>query len=150
MRHSDKRGWLLGAWALAAAVWGLVPVVQYASSWQERGIGVVLAVAVSGGFAFVIRSHFRLVAARPPVYRGIDRWLARLPAWVSAPLIVCLYMAVPAVIVVAMAGHFHRLPFMSVWGLSLWFIGASGLSVFWNLAWREQRKNQGLTEVARG
>jgi hypothetical protein len=68
---------------------------------------------------------------------------------VSAPLIVCLYMAIPAAIVFGKAWHFHRLPFMNLWGLGLFFIGACGLSVFWPLAWREQGKNQGRLSTGR-
>jgi hypothetical protein len=150
MRHLHKRGWLLGAWALAVAVWGVVPVFAFADSWQERGIGVVLAVAFGGVLAFVVRSGFRRAAARPPGYRSIDRWLAPLPAWLSAPLIACLYVAAPAVIVLGMAWHFHRLPLMSLWGLGLFFIGGCGVGGTWSLAWQEQRKSQGPTEVARG
>jgi hypothetical protein len=133
------RGCLLAVWALAFVVWQLVPVVRFDSSWQGRGIGVVLAVAFVALLALAMRSKFRRVAARPPGHRRIDRWLAPLPAWFSAPLVACLYMVVPAVIVFGMAMHFHRLPFMSLWGLCEWFIVACGVSGFWSLAWREQR-----------
>jgi hypothetical protein len=142
MRISHKRRWLLGAWAAALAVWVLVPFVKFAGSWQELGIGVVLAVAFGGGFASVARTGFRHAAARPPGYPGANRWLARVPAWVSAPVIVCLYMAIPAVIVFGTAWIFRRLPFMNVWGLCLCFIVACGAGGFWPLAWREQRKNR--------
>ncbi len=135
-----KRGWLLGAWAVTLAVWVLVPFVKFANSWQALGIGVVLAAAFGGGFASVVRTGFRRVAARPPAYPGSDRWLARAPAWVSAPLIVSLYMAVPAVVVFGAAWLFRRLPFMNVWGLGLCFILACGAGGFWPLAWREQRR----------
>ncbi len=142
MRVRHKRGWLLGAWAVTLVIWVVVPFVKFASSWPERGIGVVLAVAFAGAFAFVIRTGFRQAAARPPVYRGIARWLARLPAWASALLIVCLYMTIPAITVFGAALLFHRLPFMNVWGLCLCFIVACCAGGFWPLAWREQSRTR--------
>jgi hypothetical protein len=150
VRALDKPGWALGAWALALVIWGTVPVIQYVNSWQERGIGVVIAIAFGGGFGLVMRSGFKRVAARPPAFRGVDRWLARLPTWLSAPLIICAYMAAPVAIVVGTAWHFHRLPAESVWGLSGMFICACGWGGFWLLAWRVQRRRQDLTEAARG
>jgi hypothetical protein len=142
MRILRKRGWLLGAWAIALFIWVLVPFVKFAGSWQARGIGVVLAVAFGGGFAWVVRTSFRRAAARPPVYPGSGPWLARIPVWASAPLITCLYMAVPAIIVGGAALLFRRLPFMNVWGLCLCFIVACGAGGFWPLAWREQRRTR--------
>jgi hypothetical protein len=142
MRVSHKRGWLLGAWAAALAIWVLVPFVKFGGSWPELGIGTVLAVTFGGGAAFVMRMGFRRAASRPPVPPGGDRWLARVPARVSAPLIVCLYMTVPAVIVFGAAWLFRRLPFMNVWGLCLCFIVACGAGGFWPLAWQEQRRTR--------
>jgi hypothetical protein len=142
MRVWHKRGWLLGAWAAALAIWVFVPFVKFGSSSPELGIGVVLAVALGGGSAIVMRMGFRRAASRPPVFPGNDRWLARVPAWVSAPLIVCLYMTVPAVIVFGTAWLFRRLPFMNVWGLCLCFIVACGAGGFWPLAWRAQRRTR--------
>jgi hypothetical protein len=139
-RH--RPGWLLGLWAVTLVIWVLVPVVKFASSWPERGIGIVLAVAYGVGFAFVMRLGFRRVAGQPPAYRGIGRLLVPLPAVVSASLIACLFVVVPAVMVVGTALLFRRLPFMNVWGLCLCFIFACGAGGFWPLAWREQRRTR--------
>jgi hypothetical protein len=143
MRVLAKPGWGAWVWALALAIWIFVPFAKFASSWQGRAIGVALAIAFCGGLALAIRSAFRRVVARP-ARRGIDRWLMRLPAWVSAPLIVCAYMAVPVVIGGGMAWDFHRFPFMAQWMLGGWLVNACGFGGFWTLAWREQRKYQAL------
>jgi hypothetical protein len=121
------------------AAWVLVPVIHYADSWSVRGIGLMLAVVFGGGLALLVRSRFRRVVACPPTRRG-DRWLAGLPAWVSAPLIACLYMVVPAAIVFGVAVHFHRLPAESVWGLIGWFLSACMWGLFWPMAWRAQSR----------
>jgi hypothetical protein len=150
MRIVHGRAWLLAGWALALVAWEIVPFVRFASSWQERGIGVVLAVAFGAGLSLAMRGQFRRVAARPRHHRGVDRWLARLPAWLSAPLLALVYTVVPAVIVFSMALYSHRLPLMSLWGLCGWFIVGCGVGGFWSLAWREQGKKERLTQVARG
>ncbi len=142
VRILHRPGWLLCAWAVALALWILVPFVKFASSWQALGVGIVLSAAFGGGFAFVMRTGFRRAASRPPAYPGNDRWLARMPPWVSAPLIVCLYMALPAVVVFGAAWLFRRLPFMNVWGLCLCFVLACGAGGFWPLAWRERRRTR--------
>jgi hypothetical protein len=149
MRILHRPGWLLAVWSLAVVVWGLVPVVQFASTWGQRGVGIALAFALAGGLSLMVRSVFRRVAARPPVYRGADRWLVRLPAWVLAPLMVCVYMIAPVLIVVATALHFHRFPAESVWGLSGMFLGACLWGGYWPLAWRAQRENHVSPGVAR-
>jgi hypothetical protein len=140
MRVLDRPGWVLRLWATAMAAWVLVPVIQYADSWSVRAIGLVLAVVFGGGFALIVRSRFRRVVARPSVHRGIDRWLAGLPAWVSAALIACLYMVVPTAVVLGMAVHFHRLPAESVWGLTGWFLSACMWGGFWPAVWRAQSR----------
>jgi hypothetical protein len=142
MRILRKPGWLLAVWAVTIAVWVLVPFMMFASSWPERVVGVVLATAFGGGFASVLRTGFRRASSGPPVYRGVARWLATVPAWVSVPLIVCAYMAIPAVIVFGTAWLVGRLPFMNVWGLCLCFIVACGAGGFWPLAWRERRRTR--------
>jgi hypothetical protein len=137
-----KRGWLLGVWSITLAIWVLVPFVKFGGSWPVRGTGLVLAVAFGAGFAGVVRASFRRAAARPPVYPGSDRWLAQVPFWVSAPVIICVYMAVPVVIIVGTALLFHRMPFMNVWGLCLCLIVACGAGAFWPLAWRARSRTR--------
>ncbi len=150
MRTVHMRGWLLAVWALAFVVWELVPWVKFDSSWQGRGIGVVLAVGFAALIALVMRSQFRRAALQPPGHSRIDRWLGPLPTWASGPILACLYMAIPAVIVFGSALLFRRLPFMAAWTLCAWLIVACGAAGSRALAWREQGKNCGLTEVARG
>ena len=150
MRVFDKPGRALGVWAVALAIWITVPIFKFAGLWRERAIGVALAMAFGGGLALVVRAAWRQAIARRTARGRVDRWLMTRPVWVSAPLIICLYMAVPVVIVLGMSWHFHSIPFMSQWGLGGWFINACGFSVFWALVWREQRRRQAPAQAAEG
>ena len=150
MRIFDKPGRALRVWAVAMVIWGIVPIFKFPGRWQERAIGVALAIAFGAGLALLIRSAWRQAIERPPAHRRVERWLRTQPAWLSAPLVICLYMVVPVVIVLGMGSHFHSIPFMSQWGLGLWFIGACGMSGYWALVWREQLRSQALAQAAEG
>ena len=148
VRIFDKPGRALRAWAVALAIWIAVPVFKFAGRWQERAIGVVLAIAFGAVLELVIRSAWRRAIARPTGHSRIDHWLMTLPAWLSALLIICVYMAVPTAIVLGMGSHFHSIPFMSQWGLGGMFINACGWAGFWALVRREQRRRQALVQAA--
>src|SRR5215469_5842598 len=103
VRRLGRPGQALGIWAVALSLWFYVPFVWFGNSSLARLAGVVLALGFGAGLALVLRKAFRRTAARPPVYRSVERRLVRLPAWVSAPLICCLYLAGPAIICLVMA-----------------------------------------------
>ncbi len=137
---------VLGLWSLALGGWTFIQVLQIASTWPERAVGLALSAAFAAGMALLARSGFRRATARPLANHGIDGWLASRP-WLSAFIIGAAYVVIPVGVFGAMTLRFHRLPhaygpLVGIFGE--WCMLGLGMAMFWFLVWRQQRRATSL------
>jgi hypothetical protein len=139
-------GRVLWFWSLALGGWTFVQVLQLASTWPQRAVGLAVSAAFAAGMALFVRAGFRRATAHPLATRGTDGWLACRP-WLSAVVICAVYLAIPAGVFSAVALHFHRFPRANGLVIGIfgeWFLLGLGTATFWVLVWRQQRRATNL------